>query len=32
MSRCFGTPENFSAKDYINKKNFTLFCDLRKNL
>ena len=31
MSRCFGTSENFSAKDYINKKkNFTLFCDLRK--
>ena len=31
MSRCFETPNNFSAKDYINKKkNYTLFCNLRE--
>ena len=30
MSRCFGTPSNLSAKDYIYKKrNLEVFCDLR---
>jgi len=31
MSRCFETSPNLSAKDYINKKkNYTVFCNLRK--
>ena len=30
MSRCFGTPSNLSAKDYIYKKrNLEVFCDIR---
>lgn len=31
MSRCFGSSSKLSAKEYINKKrNFNMFCDLRK--
>jgi len=31
MSRCFGSSSKLSAKEYINKKrNFNIFCDLRK--
>jgi len=32
MSRCFGSSSKLSAKEYIYKKrNFNMFCDLRKN-
>lgn len=31
MSRCFGTPTDFIAKDFINKKrNSALYCNLKK--